>query len=185
MGAMLEKAILPFQNLAERHRGLTQAISDSYAEAARVCLDRHYVSPVDFEVIDQNVGRTVLVAEWSATDDRTRNAWNNDIDTTEAGAYACALAAIEVAHGLFAVKRAETLTGADYYVAPEDTESDDFENHLRLEVSGLDKGGDSSVRQRLREKAEQASAGRSNLPAIAGVVGFRAKMILLQRVGVE
>jgi hypothetical protein len=36
--------------------------------------------------------------------------------------------------------------------------------------------------QRLKEKLEQAAAGASNLPAIAGVVGFLARVIAIQPV---
>jgi hypothetical protein len=184
MGAILEKPNLPFHNLADRHQGLTQAVAEGYAEAARVCLDRHHTSPVDFEVKDDPIILTVS-AEWTPTDTRTKDAWNNDTDTTEAGAYACVLAAVEVAHGLFALKRAETLTGADYYVCALDAGPNDFETSMRLEVSGVDKGGEASVKQRLREKMQQASTGISNLPAMAGVVGFRARLILLQEVGAK
>ena len=71
------------------------------------------------------------------------------------------------------------MTGADYYVAPRDKASDDLEDCLRLEVSGVDHGPDSTVRQRLRDKLTQVAGGNSNLPAIAGVVGFKIRLILL------
>jgi hypothetical protein len=35
------------------------------------------------------------------------------------------------------------------------------------------------MRQRLESKLEQAAAGSSNLPAIAAVVGFRERAILI------
>lgn len=50
---------------------------------------------------------------------------------------------------------------------------------MRLEVSGVDQGPESAVERRLRVKLAQAAAGRSNLPAVAGIVGFRARVILL------
>lgn len=177
---MLEaKSKLPFYNLSERHHGLTLAIADFYAEAARVCLDRHHVSPVDFSISNYGNTQDALV-EWEPTDHRTRTAWANETDTTEAGAYACALAAVELTNGMVAVGRAETKTGADYYIAPRDRRLADLEESYRLEISGVDRGSASAVRQRLQEKLEQAASGASNLPAIAGVVGFRAKLILLQ-----
>ena len=88
---------------------------------------------------------------------------------------------VELIDGLVAVGRAETETGADYYLAscgatPDIEHLDDC---LRLEVSGVDRGPESVVNQRLREKLKQASAGDSNLPAMAGVVGFKAKLIKL------
>lgn len=111
------------------------------------------------------------------------NAWANNIDTTESGAYGVCLAAVEVEEQLVAVRRAETLTGADWYVAPIGTESDDLESCFRLEVSGLDAGGRAEVAARLRQKVEQTRRGASNLPAIASVVGFKEKSVAIQKVG--
>jgi len=81
-----------------------------------------------------------VLTEWEATDDRTKHAWANEIDATEAGAYACVLAAVELTSGMVAVYRAETKTGADYYIVPAGNSVDDLENCLRLEVSGINKG---------------------------------------------
>jgi hypothetical protein len=171
---------LPFHDLSQRHSGLTTAISDSYREAARVCLDRHHTSPTTFlvEAPARNFG---AFTEWQPTDAHTKGAWANEIDTTETGAYGIALAAIELAEGMFAVRRAETRTGADYYIAPMGTSIDDLEACFRLEVSGIDRGDNTSVQQRLRQKVEQALAGASNLPAFATVVGFLAKSIVIAR----
>lgn len=175
-----KKPELPFHNLADHHRGLTSAVSDSYSEAAKVCLDRHHIPPVDFLISDD--GNAIdTVAAWQPTDDRQKAAWANELDATRDGAYACALAAIELTKGLVAVKRAETKTGADYYVAKLGEIVEDLENCYRLEVSGVDKGSQSTVEQRVRDKLSQAAAGNSNLPAIAGVVGFKAKIVILQR----
>jgi len=80
------------------------------------------------------------MASWVKPDQRTLNAWANDIDATEFGAYGVSLAAVEVAKGLLAFSRTRTLTVADYYLAPAGTAPDDLENCLRLEVSGVDAG---------------------------------------------
>ena len=55
----------------------------------------------------------------------------------------------------------------------------DLEGCLRLEISGtssLDRG---RVNSRLQQKLKQLSVGRSNLPALAAVVGFGARIIVL------
>ncbi len=172
--------LLAFHDLVQRHPGLTQAVSDMFAEATRVCLDRHHVSPVEI-LIEASTEKQTATANWVAADERTRGAWANDIDTTATGAYCLALAALEIAEGFVAMRRAETLTGADYYVAPPAANTDDLESWFRLEVSGTDKGDGYSVKQRLREKVRQALAGASNLPAIAAVVGFRLKLVAITR----
>ena len=169
---------LPIQDMAQRHTGLTKAIADSYSEAVRVCLARHHRSPTDFDLDRSGTLKGALV-EWQSPDARTRGAWANETDATEAGASACVLAAVELTDGLVAVRRAETRTGADYYVAPHGASADDLEDCLRLEVSGVDRGPEQAVRQRLNAKLRQAAAGNSNLPALAGVVGFKARLIAM------
>lgn len=124
-------ARLPIHQMAVRHPGLTQATADANTEAASVCLNRHHVSPVDVD-LDRDGATTVATVDWAAPDERTRRTWANETDTTEAGAYACALAAVELTDGLFAVGRAEILTGADYYIAPEGRGTDDLEECRRL-----------------------------------------------------
>lgn len=172
---------LELKGLHERHSGLTAALGGAFYEAASVCLNRHHQSPVDLEVHrDENINKRS--AEFEKPDERVLNAWGNDIDTTEAGAYGISLAAVEVEEQLVAVKRAETLTGADWYVAPVGTVPDDLESCFRLEISGVDAGDRSAIKTRLLQKVAQTRAGASNLPAIASVVGFKEKHIAIQRV---
>jgi hypothetical protein len=169
-----------FQNLAERHPGITASIGASYEEAARVCLDRHHTSPTKIEI--RNADATDQApAAWTPTNDRTRKAWANEIDTTEFGAYCFALAAIERVERMVALRRAETKTGADYYIGPAGEEMEDLESSFRLEVSGVDKGDSTVVQQRLKRKLDQTASGSSNVPALAAVVGFRVLCIAIAR----
>lgn len=172
---------LPLKDLASRHWGLTEAVANSYQEAARVCLDRHHQSPVPVG-IRNGKAETAALAQWDKTNERTQSAWANETDATMFGAYACVIAAVELTSGLFAIRRAENLTGADYYVAPAGTGIDDLEDCFRLEVSGTDKGAGAALEYRLRQKVQQAKDGKSDLPALAGVVGFQALSILIEYV---
>jgi len=169
--------VLQFSDLNARHAGVSAGVANSYAEAVRVCLDRHHTSPVEFKLQD-NDREEAATAEWAGTDERTKGAWANKDDATEAGAYGLALAAVEEMRGLVAVRRAETKTGADYYLGQPGSTLEDLEASIRLEVSGTDEGGKSVIGGRLRQKLEQAKKGKSNLPAIASVVGFSALHIV-------
>jgi hypothetical protein len=169
---------LPLQDMHLRHRGLTQAVAANNSEAAAVCLSRHHSPPTTFAIENVTKAQQVRV-EWVEPDSRTRGAWNNTTDATEMGAYACAIAAVELAKDYFAVRRAETGTGADYYVGPAGSGVEDLENCYRLEVSGVASGIDRDVRQRLLQKLEQTRRGDSSLPAVAAVVGFAARLIVL------
>jgi hypothetical protein len=168
---------LQFNNLSERHPGVTPVISASYAEAATVCLGRHHQPPQPISLQDRDAIMSVN-AEWEPADERTRNGWANMDDATEYGAYGLALAAVELTRGMVAVRRAETRTGADYYLGLPGRRADDLESSFRLEISGTDQGNESVIQARLRQKVEQALAGTSNLPAIATVVGFVALKIV-------
>ena len=173
--------------LHERHPGLTKALGDTYFEAASVCFDRHHDSPVDIS-IECDGRNSIQSINFQKPDTRMINSWANDIDTTESGAYGVCLATVEFEEQLVAVRRAETLTGSDWYVAPvgkELTTFDDLEHCYRLEVSGLDTGGQAMVEARLKEKIKQTRHGKSNLPAIAAVVGFKEKIVKTRRVSEE
>ncbi|MBI4596205.1 MAG: hypothetical protein HY730_07515 [Candidatus Tectomicrobia bacterium] len=167
--------------MSDRHPGLTPEIAAFYHQAARVCLDRHHVTPTQF-LLQEEQTELVTQVEWEPADNRSRAAWANEIDTTEAGAYACSLAATELMRGLVAVRRAETGTGADYYIGPTGRAAEDLEDCYRLEVSGTDRGSKDGVMRRLQQKVAQTLAGNSNLPALAAVVGFQAQLILIQAV---
>src|SRR4029453_10462573 len=169
---------LKFEKLHERHTGLTPALAESYVEAASVCFARHHKTPVTLSLNhkDENSSR---ILHFVMPDDRVRNAYANAIDTTETGAYAASLVVIEAVMGLVGVRRAETLTGADWYIAPEGVEIMDLENCIRLEVSGTSAPNTSEINRRLRDKIAQAARGESNLPAIASVVGFQVLQVAI------
>ena len=168
---------LNLYGLNQRHPGVSRGLSASYSEAASVCFDRHHASPVDLTI--QRQASLQVSASWSPPDESLKRAWANETDTTEAGAYCVALAAVETTEGLVAIARAETRTGADYYLGPSGMNPNDLEKSHRLEVSGVDVGGLSSLNDRLRQKIDQAAAGRSSLPAIAAVVGFAARQVAI------
>jgi len=176
----MEKLSLPLENMSDRHVGLTPEVAACYLQAACVCLDRHHEPPTDFS-LDSDSQVTLTAVKWNPTDDITKRAWANKDDATRDGAYALALASTELSKGLVAVHRAETKTGADYYVAPIDAFSDDLENWFRLEVSGTD-GDKYRVKRVLNQKVEQTKKGNSNLPALAAVVGFKVKQIFVKTV---
>ncbi|MDM0030075.1 hypothetical protein [Variovorax saccharolyticus] len=169
---------LRFEDLAERH-DIDPHQLQGYANAAKVRLETHHTPPVDFEVTSN--GTTVVYeVKWAPVDERLRRSYNNADDAKRDGAYVMAFAAVEDLEGMVSVARAETKTGADYYVAPIGTRSDDLENACRLEVSGTD-GSIVEARQRLRQKQAQTRRGAGVEPAIAAVVGFKTKLILVER----
>lgn len=169
---------LTFNDLAVCHPGITEALAPALYQAASVCLDRHHTPPCEFELErSSDVVRAEL--RWSVPTREARNAWANEIEATEFGACAVCLASIHRVCGLVAIRRADTRTGADYYLAPTGAKGEDLEDCIRLEVSGVDRGGRQVVFSRLSAKIEQTRRGDSNLPALATVCGFREKLVLI------
>ena len=168
----------------ERHRALIPPLAGTYEAAASVCLSQHHASPVELTLSDNGFESSAELA-WSAPDARTLDAFANATDTTEQGAYCCVIASVELLRGKYAVRRAETGTGADYYVGTRGAGETDLENCLRLEVSGVANGEHRDVSKRLLEKVRQAQRGDSSLPALAGVIGFSAKLLMLRDVAEE
>src|ERR1039458_150453 len=179
---MTDLETLRLDGLHERHPGITQALGESYVEAAAVCWSRHHQPPINVTLNHADKSESRIV-NFVVPDIRVRNAHANEIDATETGAYAVSLAAVEAVVGLVAVRRAETLTGADWYIAREGTEIEDLESCIRLEVSGINAGSSSDVRRRLGEKVAQAARGQSNLPAMAAVVGFKVLEVAISPLG--
>lgn len=165
----------------ERHRGLTAAVAGAYREAAAVCLSRHHASPALITLSDNGTESSADVI-WEAPDARMQGAWANSTDATEAGAYACVLAGAEELRGLVAVRRAETGTGADYYIGPPGSGVSNLEDCIRFEVSGVDAGDQGEGRRRLLQKVGQLREGNGSLPALAGVIGFSARLLLVRDV---
>ena len=171
---------LPIYDLAARHPGITKALGDGFFEAVSVCLSRHHASPVMVD-LERGGEWSYCIAVWTPPDERINRAWANELDATRDAAYGACIAAVELTMGMVAVRRAESLTGADYYVAPPGVSPDDLENCWRLEVSGINQGDRAAIRQRLAAKLKQASVGASNLPAFASVVAFSEPAIAIAR----
>ena len=176
-------SMLPIKNMASRHPGLQSCQEECYVKQATVIMDRYHKPPTEFALRDDDTKITVLV-EWEVPDQNIKAAFANLTDAKEEGAYAYALASVELTRGLVAVRRMETLTGGDFYIAPIGTMVDDIENAYKLEVSGTELD-ESEVKSRVRKKMDQARKGTCDLPAIAAVVGFSVKQICIKTVEIE
>lgn len=162
---------IELSNLDKRHPGVSHGLALSYCEAAEVCLGEHHQPPKPFNLTHNGVTSSAD-SSWVPPNQQLKAQWANKIDATEFGAYCVALAAVELTSGLCAIFRAETQSGADYYLGPPGADASDLENLIRLEVSGIDKATPALVLARLGKKIEQLKNGASNTPGIASVVGF-------------
>lgn len=153
----------------------------AHLQQAQLHLRHPGLTQTEYDIWDRDQHRALLL-DWNTPDERQLAAWANATEATEAGTVGLVLLALEACTGLVAVRRAETRTGADYYVGPPGTGREDLEHCLRLEISGVDQGSSSTIYRRLAEKIEQAIRGESNLPALVGVVGFKMRLVVLEPV---
>ncbi|MCY1042698.1 hypothetical protein OV208_15340 [Corallococcus sp. bb12-1] len=169
----------PLDSLHERHSGVTPIVCAYFGEAARCMLSMHHVSPCLLS-IRNNQSKKKRTISWSAVSEKDRYAHANLDDATRDGAYIVAVAVVEAELGLFTVERATTRTGCDFYASPHQ-DPDDLEEAYRLEVSGTNLGNESDVRTRLKEKIEQTRRAGAILPAVACVVGFEARTVMIEK----
>jgi hypothetical protein len=169
---------LVLDGMGENHPGLTPALADALAQAARVCLARHHSSPTDFDI--RYRGRSLsCTITWDSPTTRERAANGNELDATRDAAYSISFAAIEKCDDLVVVARAEHMSGSDFYIGPRSSDPGDLEDALRLEVSGTDVGDRRECVRRLDQKRAQANNAGHPIPAIASVVGLNEALILV------
>jgi hypothetical protein len=185
---------LELEGLHVRHTGLTPELGRVYERSAAVCLDEVHSPPVQIDVTENPAGKRVYGLNWRVSTEHEHRAYKTQIDTTEWGAYGVALATVERHLGLVALERAEVNTGADYVLLLSSADNPamtvnpgdnglDYEQLVRLEVSGTLHGSDSVAQTRLAQKCDQLRAGKSDIPrAVAAVVGFAAKGVWLERI---
>lgn len=165
---------------APRHPGVSVSVCMAFSEAAAVCLAMHHAPPRTSIHVTCVGEESVKFLKWSAPNLTSQRSWYNRDDATRDGAYLVSLAVVERELGLVALYRADTRSGADYYVGP--PKSTDLEEAFRLEVSGVDEGGLAKIRRRQKLKQAQAARGASFLPAYTSVVGFREARVLVSLV---
>lgn len=159
-----------------------------FDSAQRVVLDRHHTPPVPLRVAVLNAGAEAATLTehphgWEVSGARTRAGHANTADATRDAAYGVAISAAGAHLNLVALSRAECLTGSDWYLGPPGqpmgAEEDDLERSVKLEVSGVDAGDRSRILERVEQKLTQAEEGDSDLPAVAAVVAFRERLVVL------
>lgn len=183
--------LLSYDKLHERHYAITPETAAEWAQTTRICLFRHHLPPVSiFEIMDQGAVQEGTVA-WRSPDVRERHAWiDRSSEATDRSACAIALSALELTRGLVAMSSAIKGNGADYLLDDYSEDLFDFyvsggrnlEAAFRLEIRGVDRGGDATLLTALKQKIRQLVEGDSNLPAVAVVVGFQALKVFVSDV---
>lgn len=164
--------VLRFSELGANQPGLSLKYGAALAEAACVCLEDQWHRPgVLLWVIGSRSGAFRL--EWEPVAENASRSWADEPFTTEQGAYGVALLIVEPLTRLTVLERSRRGTGFDYWLGSREAQEPLFQNKARLEVSGIRRGGGSTVHERVRQKLRQAGQSEATgLPAVVIVVEF-------------
>lgn len=169
---VLNPVALALSSLGDGRLGISPAYGASLAEAASVCIaDAHHLNPASFRID----GHSDFNAEmsWDAPDQKAFNTWNDEEFTTEQAAYGLAALLVEE-FGLEVVQRSRKGTGFDYWLGEKGKASTTlFQGLARLEVSGIRRGGETQIAQRVKIKENQTTKSDNlALPAVVAIIEF-------------
>jgi len=166
-------------SLTEGMPGLTPAYGAVLAEAASVCLEEQGHGPSTGLRVDGD-----FLAAFSlyrlTVNEQMRLSHNDAEKATENGACGVALLAVRDLTGRSVLLQSRKGTGFDYWLGSPDGFL--FQGAARLEVSGIRRGKEGSIRERARRKMEQTERSRALAPVWIAVVEFSGpRLRLFQR----
>jgi hypothetical protein len=161
-------------DLCEGIRNLTAVRGAGFCEAASVSLDRQrHASGVVISVTGDFAEE--IEVSYPVVTDKMRKSWTDDKEAADDGASGIAILMMRDLTNLTVVERSVTGIGFDYWLGPEDKDDDEliFQDKVRLEVSGINKGSMADVRRRVDQKLAQTDQSDSwGLEAYVVVVEF-------------
>lgn len=164
---------LNLDTLGNGFPGISPKYGGVLAKAAVVCLEEEdHESRVEMRV--RGVSHHNVQLTWSVMHDREQAArcWGDPEVATEHGAYGIATLLVEHFTNYTVIQRSRKGTGFDFWLGEKGSSCLLFQNAARLEVSGIRRGTERLVRQRLRQKLTQIRRYGSRLPSLVTVVEF-------------
>jgi hypothetical protein len=164
-------------SLAKGLGSLTPASGAFMSEAASVCLeDQGHGLSMDLQV----EGRfdEIVTLRREPVDERARWSHNDTERATENGACGVALLALRELTGLTVLLQSRRGSGFDFWLGPDTGFL--FQAGVRLEVSGIRRGDEVSIRRRLRSKLRQIGRSHHLAPAYVAVVEFSRPVLRVE-----
>lgn len=169
---MGQDSICDLDDLGNGLPGISETWGQFLSEAASVCLHcQGHSTGVQLEVKGTSPS-TFSVCWKDQVTSQLINAWADKDEMAEYGACGVAILLILQLTDFTVVRRACKGTGIDYWLGSAQSDAP-FEDAARLEVSGILKGDEQSVKARVAKKKKQTEkSADSNLPAYVAVVEF-------------
>ncbi len=164
---------LRLDELGEGTPGITAEWGGYLAQAAAVCLEEQYHRCGVEMQMDGDYERTFSIS-WGPVTDQIRRCLGDEEEATENGAYAIAALSITRITDLVVVHRSAKGGGFDFWLGSVEDSDTLFQGKARLEVSGIRKGTEATIRKRVREKVDQTRTSDGSSEAYINVVEFGA-----------
>ena len=159
------------KTLADGFPAITPYFGLSLAEAGAVCFERQrHENGVTMQVNGDLTASFKVF--WPDVTEQMLRCWNDNAVTTEHGAYGVACLLIRKLTPFTVIERSKQGTGFDYWLGYANDVL--FQGKARLEVSGIAKGSQREIAQRVKIKLAQTEASDGALPAYVIVVEFGA-----------
>lgn len=158
-------------SLKEMDSHLTRETCDFFSQAASVCLDYQNHSPgVRFKVDGDLSAEFQLF--WKPVTQQMKDSCYDLQYATEAGAYCLAILMIQKLTDYKVIRQSQKGTGFDFWLGAKEDDYP-FENKARLEISGILKGNQNLINQRVSQKTDQTKPSNGlKIPAYIAVVEF-------------
>ncbi|MCG6553275.1 MAG: hypothetical protein L7F77_13200 [Candidatus Magnetominusculus sp. LBB02] len=149
---------------------LSKACGLAFAESAGVCFEEQgHLHTVEIKVEgDYDASFNLNLPDVT---DQMRSCYADREVTTENGAYGVAIMLVINLTEFTAIGRSAKATAIDYWLGKKDDDYP-FLEQARLEVSGIRKGNDSNIDNRLKQKIDRLNKVNSKLPAYIIIVEF-------------
>ena len=184
---------------AGEHPGIIAEKGADLAQAGAVCLEERGHHQGVALVVRGDI-RNAYQLFWTPSTAQARRTWNDEKEATEHAAAGIAALLADREIGYAAILRSRQGTGFDYLLGDDDTlnvsdieqeatmafgaflEDTNLVARVRLEVSGIRKGNDSTIRRRVRKKLIQTGPSDNlRIPAYAVVVEFGTPLAEIRR----
>jgi len=170
---------LSLSSLTDGMPGLTPAWGGVMAEAASVCLE-HQGHSLRVALSTDGVFEEIMNLQRLSVTPQMLLSHRDDEEATEHGACGVAILTVRALLNLVVVRRSRKGTGFDYWLNPD--EDSLLQQGERLEVSGIRKGPEATIKSRVSEKTRQIQRFRGGNPVLIAVVEFSRPLLRLVRV---
>ena len=158
---------------------VTPALGSALAEAGAVCLEgQDHSQGVQLTV--RGISSIRYSLTWQSVTPQAKRSWNDRAEAAEKGAEGIAILITKRAIGYEVIRRSRQGAGFDFWIGSQTDTG--FLAQAGLEISGILRGTDGTVRARVREKLQQVDqSGGQQWEAYVIVVEFGRPLAEIQK----